>query len=72
MSIFMRIVAKILYLGAILLTVYFAIELINDFGLYNIVDYKESFLSITINRFVTIMLPAIGLIIVAAVLDWKS
>lgn len=72
MSILMRIVAKILYLAAIALFVYFAIVVIEDFGLYNIVDYKESFGSIVFSRFLTICLPSMALVAVGAVLDYKS
>ena len=72
MSILMRIVAKLLYLAAMALFVYFAIVLIDDFGVYNVVDYKQSFGSVVLTRFATICLPSIALIVVGAILDWKS
>ena len=72
LSVFMRIVAKLLYLGAMALVVYFAIVVVDDFGLYNTVEYDVTFMSIIMGRVTEYILPACALVLVGALLDWKS
>lgn len=68
-----RITAKLLYLASLALFIYFMVTLVDDFGLYNVVDYDVSFLDIILKRAVQLLLPALAASVIAFILDldWK-